>query len=95
MTEKFKDLPVEEDTQIISSIEARIKQYDVVYQKWYWSGIHAESIIFYNEDVANLTEEQIKKEVASCTAIVKEDSDMTYKKGEKYTFVNFNFETND
>lgn len=93
MSEKFKDLPLEEDTQIISSIEARIDQYDVVYQKWYWDGIQAESIIFYNEDVAELSEEQIKKEVALCTAIVKEGSEMTYKKGEKYTFVNFNFTT--
>ena len=91
MTEKFKDLPVEEDTKIISSLEAKIDTYDVVYQKWYWGGIHAESIIFFNEDVAKLNEEQIKKEVALCTAIVKEGSQMTYKKGAKYTFVNFNF----
>ena len=91
MNDKFKDLTVEEGTQIISSIEAKINEYDVVYQKWYWDGINAESIIFFNEDIAELSEEQIKKEVSLCTAIVKEDSKMTYKKGEKYTFVNFNF----
>lgn len=33
MTEKFKDIPVEDDTQIIVSTEAKIAQYDVVYQK--------------------------------------------------------------
>lgn len=93
MNDKFKDIPVEKDTRIISSVQAKIEAYDVVYQKWYWGGINAESIIFYNEDVAELSEEQIKKEVALCTAIVKEGSEMTYKKGEKYTFVNFNFIT--
>jgi len=93
MTEKFKDLPVEEDTQIILSIEAKIADYDVVYQKWNWDGIFAESVIFYNDDVADLNEEQIKHEVALCTALVKENTQMTYKKGEKYTFVNFNFIT--
>ncbi len=91
MTDKFKDLPVEEDTQIITSVEAKIENYDVVYQKWNWDGIIAESVIFLNEDVAELTEDQIKKEVALCTAMVKENSQMTYKKGDKNTFVNFNF----
>ena len=42
MNDKFKDLTVEEGTQIISSIEAKIKEYDVVYQKWYWEGINAD-----------------------------------------------------
>ncbi|MAM29323.1 MAG: hypothetical protein CMC13_09895 [Flavobacteriaceae bacterium] len=91
MKDKFKDLPLEEGTQIISSMEANIEDYEVVHQKWYWDGIHAESIIFFNEDVATLSEEQIKKEVTLCTAIVKEGSQMTFKKGDKYTFVNFNF----
>ncbi|TXD82142.1 hypothetical protein ESY86_15875 [Subsaximicrobium wynnwilliamsii] len=93
MNEKFKDLPVEEDTQIIVSVEAKIEDYDVVYQKWHWDGITAESIIFFNDDIAELTEDQIKNEVALCTAMVKENSQMTFKKGEKYTFVNFNFTT--
>ena len=93
MTEKFKDLPVEEDTQIITSVEAKIEDYDVVYQKWHWDGITAESVIFFNDDVADLTEEQIKHEVDLCTALVKENSQLTFKKGDKYTFVNFNFIT--
>lgn len=93
MTEKFKDIPVDEETQILSSMQAKIDKYDVVYQKWNWDGIHGESIIFYNEDVAALNEEQVKHEVALCTALVKADSKLTYKKGEKYTFVNFNFVT--
>lgn len=58
MKEKFKDLPVEEDTQIILSTEAKIAEYEVVYQKWHWDGIHAESIIFFNKDVAELSEER-------------------------------------
>ncbi|WP_418637163.1 hypothetical protein [Winogradskyella sp.] len=93
MNEKFKNLPVEEDTQIIASFETKVESYDVVYQKWYWGGIYAESIIFFNDDVANLSEEQIKNEVAENTALLKDNSQMTLKKGENYTFVNFNFIT--
>ncbi len=93
MNEKFKDLPVDEDTQIILSFETKVEHYDVVYQKWYWSGIYAESIIFCNEDVTPLSEEEIKKEVAENTALLKDNSQMTIKRGDKYTFVNFNFIT--
>lgn len=93
MTDKFKDVPVENDTQIIFSTEAKVDQYDVVYQKWHWDGIYAESIIFHNDDIAQLTENQVRREVAACTALVKDPVRMTYKKGEKYTFVNFNFVT--
>lgn len=93
MTEKFKNIPIEEGTEIISSLEARIEELDVVYQKWRWDGIFAETIIFCNEDVADLTEDEIKHEVALCSALVKKDSQLTYKKGEKFTFVNFNFIT--
>ncbi|WGF92644.1 hypothetical protein [Aequorivita marisscotiae] len=95
MTEKFKDLPVEEGTKIILSTEAVIEDFDVVYQKWYWDGIYAESVIFLNDDIAHLNEDQVRHEVALCTALVKENTEMTYKKGEKYTFVNFNFVTSD
>lgn len=93
MTEKFKNVPVEEDTQIIASLEAKIDTYDVVYQKWNWDGIYAESIIFHNDDVVQLTEEQIKSEVKRCPGLIKEGSQITFKKLETYTFVNFNFIT--
>ncbi len=93
MIEKFKDIPVEEDTRILASFETKVDNYDVVYQKWYWGGIYAESIIFFNEDITGLTEEQIKIQVAENTALLKENSQMTFKKGDIYTFVNFNFVT--
>lgn len=91
MNEKFKDLPVEEDTQIIASVEVHIGPLEVVYQKWYWDGIHAESIIFANEDVAHLSDAEIKNEVAEKTTLLKENSQLTFKRGDKFTFVNFNF----
>jgi len=93
MTEKFKNLPIDKDTLIIFSIETKLEPYDAVYQKWHWDGIDGESIIFFNEDIADLSEAQIKNEVAENTALLKENSQITYKKGDTYTFVNFNFGT--
>lgn len=49
---KFENVPVEEDTKIIFEQEATLGEYEVLYQKWFWDGISAESIIFANEDVA-------------------------------------------
>jgi len=91
MNEKFKDLTVDTDTQILASVETKIEDYDVVYQKWHWDGIYAESIIFFNEDIEDLDEEQVRSQVSEKTTLLKENSQMTYKKGEIYTFVNFNF----
>lgn len=93
MTDKFKDIPVDEDTQITSSVQVKIDKYDVVYQKWHWEGIRAQSIVFFNEDVSDMSEEQIIHEVELCPGLINEKSKITFKRGEKYTFVNFNFET--
>ncbi|HET8839008.1 MAG TPA: hypothetical protein VFM82_08480 [Flavobacteriaceae bacterium] len=46
MSEKFKELPVEQGTNIIAHFETNLGKYEVVYEKWVWSGIYAESVIF-------------------------------------------------
>lgn len=93
MINKFDKVPVEEDTKIIFQQEAKLGEYDVLYQKWYWDGITAESIIFANQDIAGLDEEKITAEVKS-SPLVNQDSQITFKRSDSgYTFVNFNFET--
>lgn len=93
MANKFDKVPVEEDTKIIFQQEAKFGKYDVLYQKWFWDGITAESVIFANEDIAGLDEEIITKEVKS-SPLVNKDSQLTFKRSDSgFTFVNFNFET--
>ena len=48
MSKKFDAVPVGNDTKIIFQLEAKLGEYDVLYQKWFWSGITAENIIFAN-----------------------------------------------
>ena len=45
---KFKhvSIAIDEDTKIIFELETTLGDYDVLYQKRYWDGITAESIIF-------------------------------------------------
>ena len=90
---KFENVPVEEDTKILMQQEAMLGVYEVLYQKWSWDGITAESIIFAGEDVSSLDDEAIKDEVRN-SPLLNSGSSITLKRTEPgYVFVNFNFET--
>ena len=92
MSDKFKNVPVDADTNILFSTEANLGEYDVLYQKWSWDGIIAESVIFVSEDVAELSDAEIEAEVRTLP-LVEEESQMTIKRAESgFTFANFNFE---
>ncbi len=91
MSDKFNNIPVEADTKILFSSPMRWGDLDIVYQKWHWEGINAESIIFLTEDVKELSDEELEADVRD-DPLVRGDSQITIKRLEEYTFVNFNFE---
>lgn len=92
MSNKFDSVPVEKDTRLLFRNESKLGKYDVLYEKWEWDGIKAESVIFLDEDVAHLKDKEIEKIVKS-SPIFKGGS-ITLKRGETgFTFVNFNFES--
>jgi hypothetical protein len=91
MQGKFDGVPVDEDTKILAQLETNLGNYRVLYQKWFWDGITAESIIFDSQDVANLTDDEILAEVKESPLVAK-DSKTTISRSESgFTFVNFNF----
>ena len=90
MNEKFNDIPMDKDTKILFSSPMKWGDLDIVYQKWNWEGIAAESIIFLNEDVKEMSDESLETDVRD-GPLVREDSQMTIKRGDDFTFVNFNF----
>jgi len=93
MSKKFDDVPVEEDTTIMFRQEARLGKFEVLYEMWSWEGISAESIIFVNNDVADMTDNELEREVRK-SPLVKKESEVTVKRLDAgFTFVNFNFET--
>ena len=92
MSDKFDTVPVEEDTQVLASLKATLGEYEVLYQKWFWDGITAESIIFISEDVEQMSDKGLETKVRTSPA-VKSDSEITIKRSDSgFTFVNFNFE---
>ena len=57
-----------------------------------WDGITAESIIFISEDVKILDDAALEADVRE-GPLVEKDSQVTIKRTEEFTFVNFNFKT--
>jgi len=90
MNEKFKNIPLDEGTKITFSSPMKWGDLDIVYQKWSWDGITAESIIFLNEEVKAMDDEALEADMRD-GPIVREDSQVTIKRGDEFTFVNFNF----
>ena len=90
MNEKFNDIPMDKDTKILFSSPMKWGNLDIVYQKWNWEGITAESIIFLNEDVEDMDDEALESTVR-VVPLVGKDSQITIRRLENFTFVNFNF----
>jgi len=90
MNDKFNDIPVETDTKLLFRSAMKWGELDIIYEKWNWEGITAESIIFLNEDVKEMSDEALEADVRD-GPLVREDSQVTIKRGENFTFVNFNF----
>ena len=92
MAGKFDAVPVEDDTEILIQTECKFGEFDILYQKWVWNSIAAESIIFESKDISNLNDREIEQEVRS-SPLVKKDSKVTISRTESgFTLVNFNFE---
>lgn len=91
MSEKFSGVSKEDDTRILFRKEVKLGNYDVLHEKWNWEGIKAESIIFANDDISGLTDEEVEQE-ARKSPLIKEGSQITLKRSKEFTFVNFNFE---
>jgi hypothetical protein len=87
---RFNVVPIEADTRILYQQEGKLCGYDIRYEIWSWDGIEAESIIFLNDDVEDLSDQEIETLVRK-SPIVKEGSAMTLNRSTDFTFVIFNF----
>ena len=87
----FDRVPADVDTIILMEQVAQLEALPVLYQCWIWDGIQGESLIFCNEDVADLDDNGLEQFVRK-SPLVQENSEITLKRGTHgYTFANFNF----
>ncbi len=87
---KFNNIPRDNETNIFYSSVMKWDDLDITYERWGWDNIIGESIIFHNTDIEELNDKKLEADVRS-SAVVEPDSEITIKKGEVFTFVNFNF----
>ena len=90
---KFNNIPEQENTEIIFRAEVKFGDLDVVYEKWEWDGILAESIIFDEDDVSEMNDDEIINQVRGSPLfdekIYKGDPTIRHLSG--LVFVNLNF----
>lgn len=93
MNEKFKNIPTDEDTKIISEFETKFDTLDCVLQTWLYDGIQGTSLIFFKPDLENTTPEIIKNEIKASGLLKDLESTITFSQNPKhdYAFFNFNF----
>jgi hypothetical protein len=89
---KFDNVPTEADTVITLSFESKFGEYDILYQQWIWDGIQANSLIFDNDDIADIELQSLIEEVRNSPLVNDASKESTIKSGEYFTFINFNFE---
>jgi len=93
MNEKFKNIPVDDDTKIIFESTMKFEENDILYQKWFWDGIYGESIIFIADDVKHLNDDKLKKYVAMSDMVENKDKVTVGQRRDEYVFASFNFKT--
>jgi len=91
MENKFKNVPVEEDTRILSQKVVQLNGIDALYQSWAWDGIRASSLIFSEEDVSTMENDAIL-DMVKASSFPSESTAYTFKRMEcGFVFVNFDF----
>lgn len=95
MTDKFANIPLDNDTKIISSLQVKFGELDCVYQTWSYDSIIGSSVIFASEDVQAYSEKELKDMLKETTLLEKKDSVITVSKRKEspFVFVNFNFKS--
>jgi 5'-nucleotidase len=96
INKKFQNIPDDNGTYVLSNIQTKFGELDCVYQVWVYDLIQGSSLIFYNDDIKDLSNEDLENLLRSSSLMTDNTSEITFsKENDKYTFVNFNFEVLD
>ncbi len=88
---KFGNVPVDPDTIIKKEEIIDVGHLQALYQRWVWEGIIAESLIFLNEDVGGMSDDDLVS-LGRDAGILKRGGKSTISRSDTYTFLNMNFE---
>ncbi len=94
MNNKFKDIPLDPETKILSREEGRFLNFDCVFEKWVSDGIYGDSLIFFKADFAGIGSDEIIKKLSNSKDIEINDKCTISEKGD-FLFINYKFEAKD
>ncbi|HMN57527.1 MAG: hypothetical protein J0I00_17700 [Burkholderiales bacterium] len=90
---KFANVPLDDDTRVLSQSEVSINGLDALHQRWVWDGIIGQSLVFLAGDVSATTDQEIV-DMARVAGLVAMESATTVSRGDSgFVFLNFGFET--
>ena len=103
MDDKFKDVPLEDDTRLLITADLMVGKYKTLFQYWYWDGFFGKSLIFCEADVETLTDAELKDVLAKAEGntlleaegVIAEEDMTVSRRCNGYAFVNFGFERGD
>lgn len=82
---------IDPDKRILQKNKIKLSGYDVRHEIWSWEEYRTESLIFENDNIAGLTDQEIEALVIK-SDLIKEGSDIAFHRLEEFTFVIFNFQ---
>src|SRR5690606_17572474 len=96
MNKTFDNIPRDENTRILMSVNLKFGDLDCVFQTWSFEKILGNSLIFYAADLEFESDEEIKNWILKNSEIVQNKSvkSMTVSRNpaeHPYVFVNFDF----
>jgi hypothetical protein len=91
MHDKFANIPLDDQTDVLFSAKCKFGSGQVVYQKWIWSGIVGESIVFVANEVDNLTDDQLRQAITAVSLSASSGGVTISRNKQGFTFASFNF----
>lgn len=88
---KFENVGNDPDTKILFSTPTTYGDYDVLYQKWKFDGITAESLIFLTDDIKDITKSYLMNDIGKSPLVNDSSKEITTSDKDQFTFFNFNF----
>lgn len=96
MRKCFEGLPEDPDTEIImrETVQAgEGQEIPVLHEKWGWRGVRGESLIFRDDDAADLADGELVVLAGRLCSIGNRENVMIRRGCDGFAFVNFNFDT--
>ncbi len=89
LNDRFKNVPLDNETKILSEHIVELGNYEALFQVWSWDGHIAQSIIFTETEAEKLSDDVIEKLIRTLKFIDKEIELRINRSVKGYTFVNF------